>query len=55
MGSASETQYHLLLARELKFLKISDDKQLEAQVSEVKRMLTYVIQKLTTPFAKADS
>jgi four helix bundle protein len=55
MGSASETQYHLLLARELKFLKASDYEKLEAQVSEVKRMLTSLIQKLTTPFAKADS
>jgi four helix bundle protein len=55
MGSASETQYHLLLARALKFLKASDYEKLEAQVSEVKRMLTSLIQKLTTRFAKADS
>jgi four helix bundle protein len=48
MGSASETEYHLLLARNLKFLKTSDYQQLEAQVIEVKRMLTSLIRKLTT-------
>lgn len=52
MGSASEVQYHLLLAQNLKFLKTSDYQRLEDQVSEVKRMLTSLIQKLTT--AKAD-
>jgi four helix bundle protein len=55
IGSASETQYHLLLARELKLLKISDYERLEAQVIEVKRMLASLIQKLTTPLAEADS
>jgi len=55
MDSASEAQYHLLLARNLYFLKTSDYQRLEGQVIEVKRMLTSLIQKLTTPFAKADS
>jgi four helix bundle protein len=47
MGSASEAQYHLLLARNLKFLKTSDYQRLEGQVIEVKRMLTCLIKKLT--------
>jgi four helix bundle protein len=52
MGSASETQYHLLLARELKFLKTSDYEQLEAQVTEVKRSSQSLIGKLTTALPK---
>jgi four helix bundle protein len=46
MGSASETQYHLLLARDLKILKTADHQHLEDRVSEVKRMLASLIQKL---------
>lgn len=49
-GSASELEYHLLLAHELGFLKPSDYKLLNSEVIEVKRMLTSFIQKL-----KADS
>lgn len=49
-GSASELEYHLLLANELGFLKPSDYKLLNSEVIEVKRMLTSFIQKL-----KADS
>lgn len=50
MGSASELEYHLLLARDLKFLN-SDDYECSAhEISEVKRMLTAFIKKL-----KADS
>jgi four helix bundle protein len=50
MGSASELEYELLLARDLKFVNISDFQQLEEQVTEVKRMLAALICKL-----KADS
>lgn len=46
MGSASELDYHLLLAYELNLLKSSDYAQLAGEVGEVKRMLTSFIQKL---------
>lgn len=46
MGSASELEYHLLLAYDLGFLKTTDHKQLNNEVIEVKRMLTSFIQKL---------
>src|ERR1700759_706829 len=38
MGSASEVQYHLLLARDLNFLKEESYAKLRSQVIEVKRM-----------------
>ena len=47
MGSASEVQYDLLLARDLGFLNNSESHQLENDVIEVKRMLTALIQKLS--------
>lgn len=47
MGSASELEYHLLLARDLNLLNSSDYNQLAREVTEVKRMLTSLIQKLT--------
>jgi four helix bundle protein len=46
-GSASELQYHLLLARDLHFIEPSDHNQLSLETTEVKRMLTALIQKLT--------
>ena len=46
MGSASELQYHLLLARDLKLIKPKDYQELEQRVIEVKRMLAALIQKL---------
>ena len=46
MGSASELEYHLLLASDLKFLDGSDYERLATEVTEVKRMLTSLIQKL---------
>lgn len=48
MGSASELEYHLMLARDLQFLNNSDYEQLASGVIEVKRMLTSLIQKLKT-------
>ncbi len=48
MGSASEAEYHLLLARDLHFLKVSDYQPLTDAVVEVKRMLTSLMQRLTT-------
>lgn len=46
MGSASELEYHLLLAHDLGLLRTSDYEQLVNEVIEVKRMLTSFIQKL---------
>ena len=47
MGSASELDYHLLLAKDLNLLTTSDYEQLFGSVTEVKRMLASFIQKLT--------
>ena len=46
MGSASELEYHLLLARDLKLLKPRDYQELDQRTIELKRMLTALIQKL---------
>jgi four helix bundle protein len=47
MGSASELEYHLLLARDLRLLETAEYRELTRGVTEVKRMLTVFIQKLT--------
>lgn len=39
-GSASELEYHLLLARDLGFLSMPDSRELQARIVEVQRMLT---------------
>ena len=49
-GSASEVEYHLLLARDLSLVNDPHYQQINQDVVEVKRMLTALIQKL-----KADS
>jgi len=46
MGSASELEYHLLLARDLLLLAEKEYGQLNLEVTEVKRMLASFIQKL---------
>ena len=46
MGSASELEYHLLLAHDLELLKPSDYKRLFEEAVEVKRMLASLLQKL---------
>jgi four helix bundle protein len=46
MGSASELEYHLLLARDLHYLSEVDHKRGEAAVQEVKRMLASLISKV---------
>jgi four helix bundle protein len=46
MGSASELDYHLLLARELKLVNSKDYADLAQRTTEVKRMLTGLLQKL---------
>jgi four helix bundle protein len=43
---ASELQYHLLLARDLKLLQADSYAQISERVVELKRMLTGLIQKL---------
>jgi four helix bundle protein len=40
MGSASELDYHLLLAKDLGLLKPADYERLSANLEEVRRMLT---------------
>ncbi len=45
-GSASELDYHLLLARDLGFLPISDYDRLVDHLNEVRKMLTSLIQRL---------
>jgi four helix bundle protein len=45
-GSASELEYHLLLAHDLKLLKTPEYEMLAREVTEIKRMLTSFIQKL---------
>jgi four helix bundle protein len=46
MGSASELEYQLLLARDLKLLDSDEHQSLSGDVIEVKRMLTSLVQKL---------
>lgn len=46
MGSASELEYHLLLARDLELLTPPDYEPLANELTEVKRMLGGFIQKL---------
>ena len=46
MGSASELEYHLLLAHDLDLLRDGEYKLLENQAVELKRMLSSFISKL---------
>lgn len=46
MGSASELEYHLLLAKDLRFLDEPHFRSLEESVTEVKKMLSSLIRKL---------
>lgn len=48
MGSASELEYHLLLARDLNYLGEADYGRLSESVKEVKRMLAPFINHLRT-------
>ena len=47
MGSASELEYQILLAHDLRFLKEADYSPCTSQVQEVKRMLSAFLKKLT--------
>jgi four helix bundle protein len=54
-GSASETQYQILLAHDLSYLKIEEYEHLNGLVTEVKRMLYSLHQKVSAKKPKADS
>ncbi|MBI4331336.1 MAG: four helix bundle protein [Chloroflexi bacterium] len=47
LRSANETEYHLLLASDLQYLKRDAYLELNNQVIEIKRMLTILMQKLS--------
>ena len=46
MGSASELEYHFILAHDLKYLSDESYNQLDSMVVEIKQMLTGLIQKV---------
>jgi four helix bundle protein len=46
MGSASELETHLLLAKDLKLIPPKDYEELARRTTELKRMLTALLQKL---------
>lgn len=46
IGSASELEYHLLLARDLELLQMLDFQRLSEEATEVKKMLASLIRKL---------
>ena len=46
MGSAGELEYQLLLAKDLKLTKPADDEELTPRATELKRMLTALMQQL---------
>ena len=48
-GSASELEYHLLLARDLQLLTVEEFEDLEAKTLEIQRMLAALIQRLGPP------
>ena len=48
LGSASELENHLLLARDLSFLQTADYDRLTDEVTELKRMLTAFVKSLKT-------
>jgi four helix bundle protein len=50
-GSANELEYHLLLAKDLHFLEISEFTDLEARVLEIRRMLASLAAKLKSAAA----
>jgi four helix bundle protein len=45
-GSATELEYQLLLARDLKLIPANEYEKLNQQTVEIKRMLTVLVQKL---------
>ena len=47
MGSASESEYHVLLAHDLGFLASRNYQEITSKLQEVKKMLASLIRKLT--------
>jgi four helix bundle protein len=45
-GSASELEYHLLLAKDLELLTVEEFTELEANVFEIQRMLASLVERL---------
>jgi four helix bundle protein len=48
-GSASELEYHLLLARDLDLLTVEEFEDMEARVLEIQRMLAVLTNRLGAP------
>ncbi len=48
-GSASELEYHLLLAKDLQFLTVEEFADLETRVFEIQRMLAALTNRLGAP------
>jgi four helix bundle protein len=55
MGSASELEYHLILARDLSFLPDDQYARLDRELAEVKRMLNTYLQKMKASQAQLKS
>ena len=51
-GSASELEYQILLARDLKLIQPNEFEELTQQTVEIKRMLTVLVQKLNAESAR---
>jgi four helix bundle protein len=49
MGSASETEYHLLLARDLRIISLAVHDELATKTTELKRMLARLIRNVRAP------
>jgi four helix bundle protein len=54
LGSASETEYHLLLAKDLDYLPVASFTNLDGRVAEVKRMLTGLLRRIRPPQQRSD-
>jgi len=54
MGSASETEYHLLLAKDLGYLPAEEFERREVRVIEVKGMLAGLLRRLRPQFKSDD-
>jgi four helix bundle protein len=47
-GSASELDYDLLLARDLRYLSVEDYRRIDQNLAEARRMLTALLQKVSS-------
>ena len=48
MGSTCELEYHLLLSKDLGYIPVDDHKKVDADVVEIKRMLSSLIAKVNS-------